>query len=136
MYDHTLTYGTCESFRSLYSFHINVYDRSYFMVLPIKDLINKDGKSTNPFKVKTVIKPSIPHLCILLCPNVVRKATENVRKKGLNMRHQAQKGFHSTFVGIPQYQKGYLVYVPHKQNILSSHDVVFDESLSSALEYT
>ena len=28
-YNFTLTYGTCESFGSLYSFHVNVYFRSY-----------------------------------------------------------------------------------------------------------
>ena len=52
------------------------------------------------------------------------------------MRHQAQKGFLGIFVGIPQHQKEYLVYVPHKRNIVSSYDVVFDESFSSALVYT
>ena len=52
------------------------------------------------------------------------------------MRYQAQKGFRGIFVGIPEDQKGYLVYVPHKQKILSLYDVVFDESLSSTLVYT
>ena len=39
------------------------------------------------------------------------------------MRHQA-------------HQKGYLVYVPSTRTIISSYDVVFDESFSSALAYT
>ena len=39
------------------------------------------------------------------------------------MCHQAQNGFHGIFIEIPQHQKCYLVYVPHKQNILSSYDV-------------
>ena len=52
------------------------------------------------------------------------------------MRHQAQKGFCGIFVGIPQHQKGYIVYVSHKRNITSSYDVVFDNILSSALAYT
>ena len=52
------------------------------------------------------------------------------------MRHQAQKGFRGIFVGIPQHQKGFLVYVPQRQNIISSYDFVFDKSFSSALEYT
>ena len=30
-------------------------------VLPIKDLINEDGKMTTPFKLVTGIKPSISH---------------------------------------------------------------------------
>ena len=52
------------------------------------------------------------------------------------MRHQAQKGFRGIFVGIPQHQKGYLVYVPSTRKIISSYDFVFDESFSSALAYT
>ena len=52
------------------------------------------------------------------------------------MRQQAQKGFRVIFVGILEYQKGYLVYVPSTRKIISSYDVVFDESFSSALAYT
>ena len=47
-----------------------------------------------------------------------------------------QKGFCSILVGIPQNQKGYLVYVPGTQKIISSYDVVFDEIFSSKLAYT
>ena len=39
-------------------------------------------------------------------------------------------------MGIPQHQKGYLVYVPSTRKVTSSYDVVFDESFSSALSYT
>ena len=52
------------------------------------------------------------------------------------MRHQAQNIFCGIFVGIPQHQKGYLVYVPRTQKIISSYGVVFDEIFSSALAYT
>ena len=52
------------------------------------------------------------------------------------MRHQAQKGFRVIFVGIPYHQKGYLVYVPNTRKLISSYDVVFSESFSSALAYT
>ena len=76
------------------------------------------------------------HLRVLSCPCVVRKDTAHVETKTLNMRHQAQKGFCSIFVGIPEHQKGYLVYVPSTRKIISSYDVVFDESFSSVLAYT
>ena len=33
-----------------------------FPVLPIKDLINKDGDTTMPFKLVTGTKPSVSHL--------------------------------------------------------------------------
>ena len=72
---------------------------------------------------------------MLFCPCVVRKSTAHVDKKSLNMRHQAQDSFIGIFVGIPQHQKGYLVYVPSTRKITSSYDVVFDEIFSSALAY-
>ena len=52
------------------------------------------------------------------------------------MCHQAQKGFSGIFIGIPRHQNGYLVYVPSTRKIISSYDVVFDESFSSTLAYT
>ena len=52
------------------------------------------------------------------------------------MRHQAQKGFRGIFVGIPHHKKGYLVYLPSTGKVISSYGVFFDESFSSALEYT
>ena len=51
------------------------------------------------------------------------------------MRHQVKMGFRSIFIGITQHQNYYLVYVPYKRKIISSYDVVFDEILSSALDY-
>ena len=107
-----------------------------FTVLPIKDLINKDGDPTTPHKLATGTKPSVSHLRVLFCPCVVRKSTAHVETKTLNMRHQAQKGFRGIFFGIPEHQKGYLVYVPSTRKIISSYNVVFDKSFSSALAYT
>ena len=107
-----------------------------FPVLPIKYLINKDGGPTTPHKLATGTKHSVSHLHVLFCPCVVRKATAHVETKTLNMHHLAQNGFRGIFVGIPQHQKGYLVYVTSTRKIISSYDVVFDESFSSALSYT
>ena len=89
-----------------------------------------------PHKLATGTKPSVSHLRVLFCPCVVRKATAHVDTKTLNMRHQAQKGFRGIFVGIPEHQKGYFVYVPITRKVIFSYDVVFDESFSSALSYT
>ena len=107
-----------------------------FTVVPIKDMINEDTDLSTPFKLATGTKLTVSHLCVLFCPCVVRKATAHVGKKELNMRHQAQKGFRGIFVGITQHKEGYFVYVLSTRNIISSYDVVFDESFSSALEYT
>ena len=107
-----------------------------FPVLPIKDLINEDSNPTTPHKLATGTKPSVSHLRVLFCLCVVRKSTAHVDTKTLNMRYQAKKGFRGIFVGITEHQKGYLVYVLSTRNIISSYDVVFDESLSSSLTYT
>ena len=107
-----------------------------FMVLPIKDLINEDGDPTTPNKLATGKKPSVSHLRVLFFPCVVHKATAHIETKTLNMRHQAQTGFRGIFVGIPEHQKGYLVYVPSTRKVISSYNVVFDKSFSSALSYT
>ena len=102
-----------------------------FPVLPIKDLINEDGDPTTSHKLATGTKPSVSHLRMLFCPFVVRKAMTHVETKTLNVCHQAQKGFRGIFVEIPEHQKAYLVYVPSSRNIISSYDIVFDESFPS-----
>ena len=83
-----------------------------FPVLPIKDLINNDGDPTTPHKLETGTKPSVSHLRVLFCPCTVQKATAHVETKTLNMRHQAQKVFRGTFVGIPENQKDILCTYP------------------------
>ena len=80
-----------------------------------------------PQKLATGTKPSISHLRVIFCPFVVRKVTAHVEEKTLNMRQQAQKGFRGVFVGVPEHQKGYLVYVLSTRKIISSYDIVFDE---------
>ena len=39
-------------------------------------------------------------------------------------------------MGIPQHQKGYLVYVTSTRNVISSYDVMFEEIFVSALSYS
>ena len=64
-----------------------------FPVLPIKDLINKDGEPTTPFKFSTGKKHSVSHLCVLFCPCVVRKSTRHVEKKVFKYASPSEKGF-------------------------------------------
>ena len=52
------------------------------------------------------------------------------------MRHKAQKCFRGIFVGIPENQKVYIMYVLISRNIISSYGVVFDEIFSNVLTYT
>ena len=97
--------------------HAQVYDEyinftliymtdNIFLVLPIKQLANKDGKPTTPHYLATGIEPSLSNLRVLFFPYVVQKATTHVVTKALNMCHQSQF-FSGVFVGISQYHKGY-----------------------------
>ena len=95
-----------------------------FPVLPNKYLINKDGDPTMPHKLATGTKPPVSHLRVLFFPCVVRKSTAHVETKTLNMRHQAQNWYCGIFVGIPEHQKGYLVYVPSTRKVISSYNIV------------
>ena len=107
-----------------------------FTVLPIKHLINQDGEPTTPQKLANGAKHSVSNIRVLFFPCVVQKVTAHVDGKAFNMCHQSQKCFRVIFIGIPQYQKGYLIYVHITQKIVSSHDLVFDETFSSVLSYT
>ena len=60
-----------------------------FPVLPIKDLVKKDGDPSTPFKLVTGTRPLVSHLGMLFCLCVVRKATAQVGTKTLNMSHHA-----------------------------------------------
>ena len=62
-----------------------------FPVLPIKDLINKDGDPKTPHTLATGTKYSVSHLRVLFCPCVVWKATAHVETRALNMCQQAHK---------------------------------------------
>ena len=53
VYSCTLSYGTYSSFGSVYSFCIMYTTYHIFLVLPIKDLLNKDGDPTTPHKLAT-----------------------------------------------------------------------------------
>ena len=57
-----------------------------FTVIPIKDMINKDGDLTTPYKLATVTKTSVSHIRMLFCPCVVQKDTAHIGTKALNMR--------------------------------------------------
>ena len=52
-----------------------------FPVLPIKDIINKDGDPTTSHKLETGTKPSVSHLRMLFCPCVVRKLRRTLRQR-------------------------------------------------------
>ena len=63
---HASVLEACIHFSLIYTtYHI-------FMILPIKNLITKDGELTTPFKLATGKKSSLSHLSVLFRPCVVR----------------------------------------------------------------
>ena len=99
---HARVLEACIHFSLMYTtYHI-------FPVITIKDMINKDGKPTPPYKLATCNKSSVSYLRVLFLSCAVRKNNAHVDKKELNMHNQAQKGFCGIFFGIPQHQKGIL----------------------------
>ena len=56
--------------------------------------------------------------------------------KGVQIMSSVTKGFWVIFVGIPQHQIVYLIYVPSTRKIVCSRDVVSDETFSSELAHT
>ena len=107
-----------------------------FNVLPIKYLVNQDGAPTTQHKLATGTKPSEYNLLVIFCPFVIQKDTAHIDEKESNMFHQHQKGFRDILFGIPQHQKGHLIYIPNTRKIVSSHAVVFEEKIYSVLAYT
>ena len=107
-----------------------------FPVLPIKRLVNQDSEPARTHKISTGSRTSVSNLNVLLCLCVVLKATEYVDTKALNMCHKSLKGFIIIFVGIPQHQKGYLIYISSTRKTVSSNIVIFDKSFSNMLAYT
>ena len=59
---------------------------------------------------------------------VVKNKTVHVDTKVLNIFHQSQNCFQYILIGIPQHQKGYLLYVTITRKMVSSHDVVFEKT--------
>ena len=103
-----------------------------FPVLPTKDLIKKYSKPTTPFKL--TIGKNLQYriyACYFFC-ELYRKLMHTLTK-GVTYVSPSAKVFRGIFVGIPQHQKRYLIYIPITWEIVSSHDVVFEESFSSEL---
>ena len=106
-----------------------------FTVIPIKHLVNQVGEPTTPHKLETGMKTSVSNLHVLVCPCAVQKATAHVDTKALNMHNNSQKVF-----GLSSLEFHNIKRVPNLRTyytkIVSSYDVVSDETFSSALAYT
>ena len=114
------------------------YACQVFSVIPVKTLRLHD-RITTPYEIFTGQKPNINRFRVLFCPCIMKKYTatkklangksisEDVKKK------YAQRGFRGVFIGFDQKTNGYLAYVPVTRQIVTSKDIIFDESFASTL---
>ena len=98
--------------------------------IPIKQLVNQDSEPTIPHKLETGTKPSIIKLTCFIFPCVVQNTTAHFKTKAVNVRHQSHKCFPGIFIGIPQHQHGYLLYVPSTGKLVYSYDIIFDKTFT------
>ena len=64
-----------------------------FPVLPIKDLINKDGDPNTPFKLATGTKPSVSHLRVFFLSMYCTERYCTCWEKGVKYVSPSTKGF-------------------------------------------
>ena len=94
--DGTPTDGTCALFGSLYSFHVNVYTRSYLPVLPVNDLINKDGSRPRHLNFNRYETFNITFKCFILSM-CCTKSYCTCWDKGVKHTSPSVKGFSQYF---------------------------------------
>ena len=73
----------------------------------------------------------ISHFRVFGCQAVAKKWVARINNKSLNKK--TERGMRGIFIGFPYQQKGYLLYVPASRQIVSSGDVMFDETFFSTI---
>ena len=93
-----------------------------FNILPIKGLLNAEGMPSTPTELFTSLKQLIANLRVFGCPVVVKKCEPCLDCKVA--KKVSERGLRAIFIGLPENQKGYLVYVPSTRAIMVSGDAI------------
>ena len=93
-----------------------------FTVLPVRDL-HSAGRPTTPHEPWFGNKPDLSKFRVLFCPAVYKIYQNNTFQRGARCIH----------IGFADHQAGYKLYVPSTRQIITSLDVVFDESFAKAV---
>jgi len=110
-----------------YMFHAITYATMVFIVLPIKDLIDQEGNVTTPSCLFLGTKPLVSAFHVFSCPCIAKKWTARINGKLIMDSTQW------TFIGFPDSQKGWFLYIPSTRQIIVSGDVLFDETFYSTI---
>jgi hypothetical protein len=114
-------------------FHFSLlYACKIFSVLQVKDLLI-DNKQNTPHDVMHNAKPNLEDFIVWGCPFIIKKHTAQKDGEIINMKKEPQRGFRGIFIGFAPQMKGWQAYVPATRKTISSNDIYFDESFTSAL---
>jgi hypothetical protein len=106
-----------------YYYHALRYATAIFNVLSVKGIFNKDGVTSTPHELCRGHKPSmIQEFKVFGCPCVAKKYLATI--DGSQQSKQTERGIRGVFIGFPENQKGYLIYVPSTHSICVSGDVL------------
>ena len=99
-------------------------------VLPAKGLVDENGDQTTTYAILHRKKPRIGRFKVFGCPCVFKKYQPRHDGKASTHFKQLQRGSRGIFVGFPDNQAGWLIYVPEKvggTHLIVSSDVSFDQ---------
>ena len=104
-------------------------------VLPGKGLMDVDGNPTTTYAILHGKKPRIGRFKVFGCPCVFKKYAPMYEGKSSTKFTQLQRGCRGIFVGFPEDQAGWLIYIPEKlegASLVISSDVTFDQFFVSS----
>jgi hypothetical protein len=113
-----------------------VYACKQLQVLPAKSLVNVNGQPMTTYAILHGKKPRIGRYKVFGCPVVFKRYSPQVNGETKTEFKELQHGQRGIFVGFPDNQAGWLIFVQEK--ILGSHlvvsmDVVFDQYFLSGI---
>ena len=94
-------------------------------IMPIRNLIDKEGKPTTPHYLAFKRQPKVAHFKVFGCPAVFKRYEVSIDGKRTNNKY-TQQGMRGIFVGIPDDSAGWLFYVPTTRKTYISMDAAFD----------
>ena len=105
-------------------------------VLPAKGLVDENGHPTTTYAVLHGKRPRIGRFKVFGCPCVFKRYTPQADGKLTTDFKQLNQGSRGIFVGFPEDQAGWLIFVPEKINnshLVVSMDVAFDQHFISGV---
>lgn len=113
-------------------FYALKYAEKIHDVIPVRNLVDEEGKPTTPYYLAFKRHPKVSHFRVFGCPAVFKKYEVSVKGKRVVNKYM-QQGMRGIFVGIPDDSAGWLFYVPTARKTYISLDASFDENFTSPL---